>query len=186
MILHFATQFEWITSKKNEICTKPLRQWVLRGRSSIVAHKSPLGKWVSHSLDGLQVTKFENFTKPRKSPPWKMETTQFEWITTNKIRNWHENTEAIRFLRSLFHYHTNHPLDNWAHTICIDYKQSCEAMYFMRSLFHSHITPFEKEDHTVWKDYKQKNSKIAQNQRGNWFNEIGHYSAIGTPHPKVY
>ena len=53
-----------------------------------------------------------------------MGATQFEWITSKKIRNLHENTKAMAFMRSLFYYYTQiAPLENGVNTVCMDYKQ---------------------------------------------------------------
>ena len=41
--------------------------------------------------------------------------TQFEWITSKKIRHLHETTEAMGSMRSLSHLYTQiTPLENWA------------------------------------------------------------------------
>ena len=62
-----------------KICTKPLRQWVLCGRFSIITHKSP---------------------------PWKKGAIRFEWTTSKNFRYMHETTQAMGFMRSLFrHYY---------------------------------------------------------------------------------
>ena len=82
-----------LEAKNSETCKKTLRQWVLEGPFSIITHKSP---------------------------PWKMGATQFEWITSKKIRNLHEKTKAMGFIRSIFHYYTQIThFENGGQKICI-------------------------------------------------------------------
>ena len=86
-----------LQAKSPEICTKPPRQWVLWGPSSIITHKIS---------------------------PWKTGAIQFEWITSKKIQNLHETTKAMGFMRSLFHYYTQiTPLENGGHEVWMNYKQ---------------------------------------------------------------
>ena len=76
---------------------KPLSQRVLGGRSTIITNKSP---------------------------PWKKGAIQFGWITSKNFQNMHETSEAMGFMRSLFHYYTQiTPLENGGHTVWMDYKQ---------------------------------------------------------------
>ena len=50
-----------------------------------------------HSLNGLQATYFQKL---------------------------HETSQIMSFMRSLYHYYTQiNPLENWGHTVWIDYKQ---------------------------------------------------------------
>ena len=86
-----------LQAKNSDICTKPLRQLVLWGPSSIITHKiSPLKSGVI----------------------------QFEWITSKKIQNLHETTKAMGFMRSLFHYYSQiTPLGNGGHAFWMNYKQ---------------------------------------------------------------
>ena len=130
-----AIQFEWITSKNfRNMHETSEAMGFMRSLFHYYTQITPLEKWGPHSLNGLEAKNSEICKKTLrqwvlegpfsiityKSPPWKMGATQFEWITSKKIRNLHENTKAMGFIRSTFHYYTQiTPLENGGQKICI-------------------------------------------------------------------
>ena len=106
-----------LQAKNSEICTKPLKQWVLWGPFSIITHKSTPWKTGATQFESITSNKIRNLHETsgamvwgpfsiikHKSPPWKTGTTQFECIVSQNFRNLHETTEVMSFIRSFLHY----------------------------------------------------------------------------------
>ena len=160
-----------LQAKNSDICTKPLRQLVLWGPSSIITHKiSPLKSGVI----------------------------QFEWITSKKIQNLHETTNVMGFMRYLFHYYTQiTPLENGGHTVFIKLqaKNSVICTKPLRQLVFwgpisiisiwrtkfSIISKFED----LWyfaTQFERITSYKIQKLIGNWFYEVV-FPLLYTNHP---
>ena len=150
---------------KSEICTKPLWQWVLWGPFTIITHKSP---------------------------PWKTGATWFEWITSKKFRNLHETTEEMGSMRSFFHYYTEiTPLENWGHTVWMDYKQQIPKFPWNHwgNGFYESAFPLLNTKHPLGKrgphslnGFQPKNSGIfTKPQRQGFMRSLFHYYAQITP-----
>ena len=72
----------------------------------------PPGKQGLHSLQQLQATNFETW----------IGTTKFAWITSNKFSKFARNHWGNGFYELLYPlFHTNHPLENRDHSVCMDY-----------------------------------------------------------------
>ena len=121
-----ATQIEWITSKKIRNLHEIIEAMGFRrsifhyytqithlengGHTVWMDYKQKIPEFArNHWGNWFYEVFFSIIT--HKSPPWKIGITQFEWIISKKFRNFHETTEAMGFMRSLFPLlRTNHPV----------------------------------------------------------------------------